>query len=263
MFFRLFEKDNKNGYYKLKETIVSSASKMHDYDKVMFVLHGWGAESQTYKSMFLDLLESVDAIVAIDFPGFGNEKIYRSFTLDDYADYLQSIIKLFCAKHIFFLCHSFGARVFFVFYKKYFECYSNMSKLILMAPAGIKPRFSLIRFLKVKKYKHFAKKCKNNPKLCEKLSKYGSNDYKNIKSDILKNTFKNVVGVDASGFAACVKLPTIIIWGTGDYDVKRHMVIKLNKLIAGSKLYIIKHAGHFPFLFDKAGVISIIKNFLM
>ena len=266
MFFRLFEKEEKSGFFLLKETVFDGTKQIDKekfvLKKLCFVLHGWGANSLTYKSLYVDLLERVDGVVALDFPGLGCEKLNKSFTLDDFANYLKTVFDLFESDDVCFLCHSFGARVFFVFYDAFEECCSSIKKLILLAPAGIKHRFSIVRFLKVKKFKHLVKKCKKYPHLCEKLAKFGSNDYKNIKTSCLRETFKNVVRVDNVAFAKKIKIPTIIIWGRNDRDVKKYMVKKLARLISSSQLFVIRDAGHFAFLDKRHEVSLIIKKFL-
>ena len=127
--------------------------------------------------------------------------------------------------------------------------------------AGIKPKRSLNYYLKVSKYKKLKSKQNKTQKDLERLRKFGSDDYK-VLSDIMKQTFINVVNEDLSRCAKFLKCKTLIVWGAKDKETKPFMARKLNKLIIGSKLIFLKDAGHFSFIEKKQEFIIILDSFL-
>ena len=98
-------------------------------------------------------------------------------------------------------------------------------------------------------------------KLKSKLLKYGSDDYKKL-SKTMKQTFVNVVNEDLSCFVSKIVCNTLIVWGEKDKETKLWMAKKLNKLIVGSNLKIIKNSGHFCFLDNKTEFLIILDTFL-
>ena len=80
--------------------------------------------------------------------------------------------------------------------------------------------------------------------------------------DVMKETFKLVVNEDLSNDAKTIKVPTVIVWGEKDNETKLYMAKKLNRLIIGSSLKIIKDAGHFSFIDKPQEFLIILDTFL-
>ena len=69
-------------------------------DPVIF-LHGWGSSLETFKYTF-KMLNDTSHVYAVDFPGFGESKINRAFSLDDYVKFLIYVWHLY-RRHMFVL----------------------------------------------------------------------------------------------------------------------------------------------------------------
>ena len=193
----------------------------------------------------------------------------KVMTIDDYAENICKLLELFEFDKLTIFCHSFGARVFFSFLKRsetddrYYTVLSKLGKVIFTGAAGLKQRPNLLKYLRIKRYKYLKKKCKNNPKYMQKLLKYGSNDYKNLNNDIMKETFVNAVNsVYPASIIKKVSVRTLIIHGKSDREVPLYLANKLHKIIKSSKLEIMKGAGHFAFLDDSIAFNNLLFSFM-
>ncbi len=222
-------------------------------------LHGWGADKSSFlwmKNYFYS-----HTLIFLDFPGFGESlEPEVSWSVFDYVEDLKKLLDQFEIDSLVLVGHSFGGRVAIKFSYLYQNDY-NEFKVCLIDSAGILPRRNLKYYYKIYKYKlvkKIAKKCKKYEKT---LSKYGSNDYKQL-SNVMKETFKKVVNEDLSFEAKFISKPAIIIWGSKDKDTKLYMAKKLHKLITRSELHIIKNAGHYSFLDNPSEVLFLLDTFI-
>lgn len=186
----------------------------------------------------LPIAKRTDRLCIIpDMYGFGNTPHGDSpLNVEDYA---KGVIKLLDNLNIdkFDLVgHSFGGRVAIHIACKYS---SRVNKLVLIDSAGIKPRFNLIKTLKVWLYK--IKK-----RLGLDISKFGSSDYKNLNG-VMQKTFVNVVNFNQKRYLKFITCPTLIVWGGKDKITPFYMAKILNKGIINSKLFVIEKAGHFSY----------------
>ena len=161
------------------------------------------------------------------------------YSLSDYADEVKDFCKSKNLTRPFVLAHSFGARVVFKIAK---ERPDFFSKVVLVGPAGIKPRFSLKKAVKKKTFdflKRFIKR--------EKLSAFYSKDYIGL-SPIMKKSFVLVTRENLDEGIKRLSVPTLILVGKRDKETPVYMGRKLNKMIKNSKLKVLRGAGHFAFL---------------
>jgi len=160
-------------------------------------------------------------------------------SLEDYADEIEVPDKC----HI--IAHSFGARVAVLLAQKYPD---KIKKLVLTGPAGIKPRFSFWRWLKIRLHKlGFHQK--------------GSKDYRKL-SPTGKKTFQNVLHRNLRNEISQIAVPTLIIWGKRDTAVRRYMINRWTKLSPDTRIVIYKDAGHFCFIDHPDRFIIDTQNFL-
>lgn len=228
-------------------------------DKLILFLHGWGADLKSF--LFVKEYFANYTKVFIDFAGFGKSvEPEKPFFVDDYVNQTYTLIKQFGVKELVLVGHSFGGRVAIKFAEKYQFDFEKL-KICLVDSAGIRPRLTLRKKLKILAYKKLKHKAERNEKLKIKLLKYGSDDYKKL-SAIMKQTFVNVVNEDLSNSAKNIRCDAILIWGSKDKDTKLCMARKLKKYIKNSKLYILKNAGHFSFLEKQQEFLIILDTFL-
>ena len=253
--------------HSVNELLENSESKSKPkVDTLFILLHGWGVDSSMYENISM-FLSNFGLVVAPDFCGFGkSEDLDRAYTLNDYAIGVIKLVELFDYKKLIFVGHSFGARVIFSSINGVVHGGENISlspdKIILTGAAGCKPRFSLKKYLKIKRYKYLKKKCKNNINIIKKLQKYGSNDYKNIKNEQLRQTFLNVVNFHQDEFLHKIKCRVLLLFGKLDKETPLYMGRRMNKKIKNSTLKVISGAGHFAFLDNYPYFIKCVQNFL-
>ena len=226
---------------------------------MIIFLHGWGAD----KSSFLWLKNYFDdySLVFVDFPGFGESaEPNKNFYLSDYVNELKDVLDKFDVKELILVGHSFGGRVAIKFCFLYQNDYKRV-RLCLVDSAGILPRRGLGYYFKIYKYKRCKKKALNLRKYQEKLSKFGSNDYK-LLSERMKQIFVHIVNEDLSMYAKYINSETLIVWGEKDKDTPIYMAKKLKRLIKNSELKIIENAGHFSFIDNKDEFLILLDTFL-
>ena len=223
-------------------------------------LHGWGADHKSFLWL-KDIFEEEYSLLFVDFAGFGlSDKPEFKLSLNDYVNDLKKLLEKFEIDSLTFIAHSFGGRVAIKFLFYYQFSYNHVS-LCLIDSAGLIPRRGFRYWWNVRKYKRFKVKSEKNNKLKAKLEKFGSDDYRQLDS-VMKQTFISVVNEDLTDCAKFIKCKTIIIWGDNDKDTKLYMGRKFRKYINGSKLIILRNAGHFSFLEKKEDFVIILDTFL-
>ncbi len=214
-------------------------------ENTVVFLHGWGADSSIFRGVISLLPKNTFRYILIDFNGFGESvEPERPYSVYDYADEVVKLLGELEVKKAIFVGHSFGGRVSIVIGSKYS---SIVQKLVLVDSAGLVLNRGLIYKFLVWKYK-FKKFLINKGKLKGDISKMGSLDYRNLKSDVMRATFIKVVNQDLLKDAKNIQSPTFLIWGGKDKDTPLKMAKKFHKAINGSKLFVIDDAGHYCFL---------------
>ena len=221
-------------------------------------LHGWQSSLGSF-SVLEEQLKNSYKLIFIDFPPFGkSSNLNFAWDINTYSNMVVSLLQSLKIQNFYILAHSFGGRVAI----NICSCYNcNVKKLILTGSAGLKPRRSLMYYIKVKRYKKLKRKQSNKASI--NLNNYGSQDYKALSS-LMKQTFVKVVNFDQKNQAKKIKIPTLIIYGEKDKETPISMARKFNKYIKNSRLEIIKNSAHFCFLekpeifYDK--VIHFLKN---
>jgi pimeloyl-ACP methyl ester carboxylesterase len=214
-------------------------------------MHGWGCDQKNVQNIAKEL--SVEfRILLVDFYGFGKSRHPdRALYLKDFADSILDIIDAYKIKKLTLIGHSFGARVSIFLSAHYPEI---VDKLILLNPAGIKPRRSIKYYFKIYHFKfkkYFGLSVAN----------FGSLDYIN-SSSYLRLSFKNIIKEHLNPLLPLIQAPTLVIAGSNDKDIKPHMICKLSKMIKHNKTIILKNCGHFCHLEKPGETISIIKEFM-
>jgi len=198
--------------------------------KTMIFLHGWGSNKELMKGAFG---ETMDAFrhVYIDLPGFGNSTCNRALVTEDYAN----IIELFLAQinanqdHMI-LGHSFGGKVALLL---------NPQILVLVGSAGIpvpKPLkikakialFKLLKFTGISKLR----------------SLFVAEDAKAL-SEIMYQTFKNVVNEDMSSEFKAYGGKALLCWGKDDTATPLWTAEKMLELMRDARLVVFEGDHYF------------------
>lgn len=239
----MFEKniivdDLKISYYQSEEL---------NKNGTLVYLHGWGSEVKH----FLSTLEKCNNFIATDLPGFGKSEMLKEiWTINDYSNFLKKFLEKLEIKSPILAGHSFGGSIII----KYCAEGGEAKKIILIASSGIRQKSLRIYF-----YIFLAKigklffsipglnLIKNKAK--KKFHKVvDAEDFSNLTDGSLKESFKNVVGEDLKEDLKKIKADTCVIWGEKDMITPLNEGLLMNKLIEGSKLFIIKEAGHYVFI---------------
>jgi len=88
----------------------------------------------------------------------------------------------------------------------------------------------------------------------------GADDY--VATPKLKQTFINIINENLIILLPKIKIPTLLIWGDKDKDTPLEYARIIEQKIIGSKLVILKGAGHFSFLDKKDEFIEKIVSFI-
>lgn len=198
------------------------------------LLHGWGCTGSCMDGAYRYLDACGRRVCALDFPGFGKSDFPPAhWGIYEYADCVQYVLGELQLHRPVLVGHSFGGRVALILGAR-----GVASKLVLTDAAGLKPKFSLRKWWRIKRYKAAKRKGKT-PKYA------GSADYAAL-SPAMQKVFVRVVNTHLNALLPQIKVPTLLFWGKRDRDTPLYMARKLNKGIEGSGLITVD-AGHFAY----------------
>ncbi len=235
----------------------------------VLILHGWGASIEAMTSIwrFLDGQNKYKVYV-IDFPGESNKSSVppEPWGVPEYGEMVKKFIEQNKIEKPNVIAHSFGGRVTIYLASKYQDLFD---KIILTDAAGVKPKMTFRKFINRYKFKigkfilnNFTKKETRDKKLQEYRDKHSSVDYKTLKSDVMRETFKKVINLDLTPNLKDITRPTLLIWGENDIDTPVYMAKIMEKHIKDSGLVILEDAKHFSYV-DKINEYNVIvDNFL-
>lgn len=232
-----------------------------DSEEAVVMLHGWGANIELFSNAAA-LISSGYTVAAPDMPGFGKTpEPPAEWTVDDYTDFVIKFIAGLGFRKVILLGHSFGGRVIIKMANRPglpFE----ITKIILVDAAGIKPEKSAEQKMKESVSKFGKKLLSGTPKLLNKLqSMAGSQDYRDA-SPLMRRILVNVVNEDLTELLPGIKQSTLLIWGTLDTATPLSDAKRMEELIPDAGLAEIPGCGHFSFLENPALFNAIISSFL-
>ena len=212
----------------------------------LLFLHGWGCDLRSFDKIKAQINEDF-TVYQLDLPGFGLSEIKEPYSISYYAE----IVYKFCLKlkiiNPTIVGHSFGGRIAIMYASKY-----KVDKLVLVASPGVKERFNLIKWFKIKIYKIF-KRFNLKPNM-------GSTDYKNA-SILLKEVLVKAVNYDLTLELGKIKCETLLIYGKKDRTVKPYVGKKIKSKIENSGIVFLDCA-HFPFVEKFRTFLIILKSFI-
>lgn len=219
--------------------------------KTIIILHGWGLNGNKYNGL-AKILSLKYKVLAPDLPGFGKNLTDKELYLMDYANFLKDFIKDKKLKNIVLLGHSFGGRVITKFLSIYNAEEYGIKAVILTGTPLTKGKLSLRKLMG----KLMAKAGKGILSILPKSTSEGSQDFfKKIvytiigewdyyKASKMRKTFTHIVSENLQTYLDKINVPTLIVWGENDTITPLGIGIKIQKLIANSKLIIIPNETH-------------------
>lgn len=221
--------------------------EMHraDSDVTVLFLHGWGGDLSSFAASYVDASAWGVNCINLAFP----KVVPPHFGIYDYAASVADAVGRLGINRLVTVGHSFGGRVALLLAAR-----GLCEKIVLVSAAGMKPRFSLARAVRIARYK-FAKK-HGKP-----LDGYGSVDYNNLGSD-MRGVFVRVVNTHLERILPYIACPALLYWGRDDRDTPPYMARRLKRGIKNSKL-VMADGGHFAYLQNRYGFAAELKNFIL
>lgn len=214
-------------------------------------LPGWRSSKESFKNVLNN--EQNSSFLAIDFPGFGKDKLKEVWDLNRYTDFAKKIIEQKTKGPIVLVGHSFGGRVILKLLKNK-EFSDRIVRVVLIGVPVYKTETNKQKFAESinQIYKSVVKDSQDNSKSSIRTffsRLFSSQDYRDLVDDQnLKETFKLVIGEDMSQYVSALNgIKTDLIWGEDDDTVPISTAQKVADE-TGTKLHIVKNAGHFPFV---------------
>ena len=233
---------------------------------VVLLLHGWGANHQAWGRLPQTLNEMGFQTVTIDFPGHGeSDEPPQAWTVDDYAAFVHQLLQQLNIKDCHVIAHSFGGRVAIRLASEYPDLFQ---KIVLVDAAGIKPKRPWYYYIRLYAYK-FAKQCAKIGwinrafGLDQRMSSAGSEDYRALKSDVMRGTFIQVINQDLRPCLPHITAPTLLVWGGEDQDTPLYMAKIMEKEIPNAGLVVFEGAGHYSYLDEFGRFVLIVKSFFL
>ncbi|MFH1779117.1 MAG: alpha/beta hydrolase [Candidatus Omnitrophota bacterium] len=216
----------------------------------LFFIHGWGCDSRVWAKL-VESLSKKFCVITIDLRGYGKSE-WRSENdlLDAFATDILMLCKELNLKEINFIGWSLGCYVIF-------ELLGNAPEIInSIVLVGGTPKFlkgdgfefgfegSNLRLMRRRLNRDF-----NGALLdfCRSIF-FENNEGPQPNKDALISSLNILEHADFRQDIKRIDTPTLIVCGEGDSITPKAASEYLHKEIKGSKLVIIKDAGHVPFL---------------
>lgn len=217
--------------------------------ETVLLLHGWGGDHNSFAGTLRSLRREGKSVLAIDFPCFGQSaKAPCDWGIYDFALCCDELIESLGLKKVVIVAHSFGGRVALILAARKY-----VTKLVLTGCAGMKPRFNLVKWLKIRWYKFKKRLGIVNPK-------GGSADFKALDS-ATRPIFVRVVNTHLDGILKDITQPALIVWGKSDKETPMYMAKRLKRGIKNSAL-VTMPGGHFAYAYRNESFNAILRAFL-
>lgn len=218
------------------------------------VLHGWGRDGREWLKTAKELKRITGrTIYLLDLPGFGGSKLTRVRDLAQYAETVAEWAKYMKIPRMTVLGHSLGGRLGIILASRY---QNLVDRLVLIAPAGIKPKSWKRRIMKMLSVLLGLVPLGMRRKLA---APFMDEDYQNSSSE-LRELYRVVVRDDLRKYLPDIKQPTDVIWGETDPILPLALVKTYRKLLPHCRVRIVWGAGHDPHLSDPTQLTSILEE---
>lgn len=238
----------------VKDTYINYVQYGNDLGKDIVLLHGWGQNIEMMDPIGRRLQDDF-RITIIDFPGFGKspEPPY-SFTVYDYYEALDELLKKLKIKDPILIGHSFGGRIAMIYAGT-----KETSKLVLLGSPFRRSNKKANIKLKILKFMKKVPIIKNLEEYMKK--RIGSRDYRNA-SPIMRKIIVNVINENLSKFLPKIKASTILIWGSNDTEVPLPEAKVIESQIKDCGLIVYEGCTHYAYLERLDQTVNILNEFL-
>jgi pimeloyl-ACP methyl ester carboxylesterase len=237
-----------------KNTYINYVQYGNDLGHDIVLLHGWGQNIEMMDPIGRRLQDDF-RITIIDFPGFGDspEPPY-SFTVYDYYEVLDELLKKLKVKNPILIGHSFGGRIAMIY-----AANKPTSKLILLGSPFRRSNKKANIKLKILK-------CMKKVPIIRNLEGYmkkhlGSRDYR-AATPIMRQVLVNVINQNLSDELTKIKASTILIWGSNDTEVPLEEAKVIESTINDCGLIVYEGCTHYAYLERLDQTVNILNEFL-
>ena len=227
------------------------------------LMHGWGCDHTTVASVSR-ILEPGMRVLSLDLPGHGkSQEPPEVWGVEKYTQLVEKFISALGLTDLTLIGHSFGGRIGILLSSRN----DYVRKLVLVDAAGVKPRRSLMYYLRVYTYKNLRRIVPliAGKKLGDRIleayrRKSGSADYRN-SSPIMRGILSKCVNEDLKFAMPNIKAPTLLIWGSDDTATPLADARIMEKLIPDAGLVNFDGCGHYSFLDNPGGFRAVMREF--
>ncbi len=229
----------------------------------LVLMHGWGCNTNTVASIER-IAARTHTVYNIDLPGFGESMEPTGvWGIEEYTALIEKFCKKLGLEKPSLIGHSFGGRISILFSSR-----NEVSKIVLVDAAGIKPHRSIKYYMKVYSFKT-AKAFVNLlfPKdkaqqITDRMrGKAGSSDYANA-SRTMRAILSKCVNEDLKSELHKIKAPTLLIWGENDTATPLSDAKTMERLIPDAGLVSFPGCGHYSFLDNPIQFAAVLNSFL-
>lgn len=181
-------------------------------------------------------------VILLDLPGFGSSSVpEKIFNAEEYSNFVNQFVDKINLDKFILIGHSLGGKIAI---KNSVNNQKNDS-LFLISPSGVNNRtlISNLKIIIVKILKIFVFWLPDTLKT-KLIELFASPDY--INAGKMQKIFRKIVNEEVVNDAREINIPTYIIWGDKDSEVKVSTSKKLKSLIKDSTLRILWGVGHSP-----------------
>jgi pimeloyl-ACP methyl ester carboxylesterase len=230
----------------------------------IILLHGWGTKIESLFPIS-SFLQTDMKVIIMDFPGFGQTDFPPApWGVSDYVDWLRSLLHILKIDSAYFLGHSFGGRVGI---KLAASAPEIVKGLILVDSAGVRQfetswRTKILGAISgvAKPFLYLLPGSLSNKIRWKFYKSIGSTDY--LTAGRLRETYLKVINEDLEPLLGNICAPTLLVWGEKDQATPLKDGELMARKITGSKLIVIKDAGHYPFVDNPIEVNKYIAEYL-
>lgn len=231
--------------------------------KQIVILHGWQQKLDCWQPLVRELSKNYQVFLPF-MPGFGTNRLIKTYNLNDYINWLADYLKKEKINHPYLIGYSFGGRVAI----RFTSHHHKIQKLILMDAAGIKEKnnyYLSLWWLLAK----IGKIIFNLPLIQNLKSKatwllykmIGAKDYY-LADPLLKETMKKILAEDQRQDLPKINVPTLILWGGQDKSTPVKFAYYMKEKINKAQLKVFDNANHaLPFI-DPKSISIAINNFI-
>ncbi|MDA9129163.1 alpha/beta hydrolase [Candidatus Gracilibacteria bacterium] len=209
---------------------------------VLVILHGWGGSSVSWIN-FSKFLEKTFHIFIPDLPGFGKTEIGETFTLEKYAELVESFVqKLQIGEYILWGHSNGGAIASVVAHRNN----TQIKKMVLNNSAGIRNDKKRGLKRKILGMLSFGRNFPGYKFIRPYFHRLiGAQDYTQAeKNEYLRDTYKNMIQSDLQDVFPLIQVPVLMLWGSADTYTPVSDAYTIKRLIPDVKLKIVDGERH-------------------